>query len=483
MPIRLRLALLLLIPAAAVALAPTLGALAGVMLALITLIALVIDRYADRYLAGQAGRTHFQRWFVATVAAVSLLVVAPDLRLMAVAWTASSLSLHQLLTFFAERPQAQVTAHKKFLLSRLADVAIYAAVFLLGRAFGTFEIDLLLARATSLPAGAVLPVGAVVAGYLVVGGIVLRTAQLPFHGWLIQVMEAPTPVSALLHAGVVNIGGFVLLRLAPLIGLMHGARSVLVIIGATTAVLAALTAQTRGSVKNSLAWSTASQMGFMLVECGLGAWELALLHLVAHSLYKAHAFLRSGNVVAAHAARPVDAGEHARGVVQWIVGLVVGWVLARQTVATIWPAATGGDATARVALLMLTLALAPVLAGLSPRGGWRPAIVRLGAAVLTCVALVASHAVLRSAAPITTPPATGLLVFAFSSFATLFAIQLMIDLRPASALAVRLYPHALAGFHLDALFTRATFLLWPPRVVRRQRASFPSAQVSNRRAA
>lgn len=110
-------------------------------------------------------------------------------------------------------------------------------------------------------------------------------------------MEAPTPVSALLHAGVVNMGGFVLLRVAELIGLVPSAQWLLVIVGSLTAVLAGMVMLTRISIKVRLAWSTCAQMGFMLMEIGLGLYELALLHLVAHSLYKAYAFLSSGEAV------------------------------------------------------------------------------------------------------------------------------------------------------------------------------------------
>ena len=125
----------------------------------------------------------------------------------------------------------------------------------------------------------------------------LKCAQLPVHGWLIQVMEAPTPVSALLHAGVVNLGGFLLIRLGTLVADVPAAQALLVVVGSVTAVVAALVMMTRISIKVSLAWSTCAQMGFMLMQCGLGLHDLALLHLVAHSLYKAHAFLGAGGAV------------------------------------------------------------------------------------------------------------------------------------------------------------------------------------------
>src|SRR5262249_55706852 len=132
---------------------------------------------------------------------------------------------------------------------------------------------------------------------LLVVGVLLKSAQIPFHGWMQQVMEAPTPVSALLHAGIVNIGGFVMIRLAPLMAHAHLAQGMLVTVGLITAFIASLVMTTRVSVKQILAWSTISQMGFMLLQCGLGIWQLALLHLLAHSCYKAHSFLSSGGAV------------------------------------------------------------------------------------------------------------------------------------------------------------------------------------------
>ena len=110
-------------------------------------------------------------------------------------------------------------------------------------------------------------------------------------------METPTPVSALMHAGIINAGGFLIVRLNPLVTLSPGAMSTLALFGAFTALFASLVMLTHASVKRSLAFSTVAQMGFMMLECGLGAFVLATLHLVAHSLYKAHAFLSSGSMV------------------------------------------------------------------------------------------------------------------------------------------------------------------------------------------
>ena len=125
----------------------------------------------------------------------------------------------------------------------------------------------------------------------------LKSAQFPVHGWLTEVMETPTPVSALLHAGVVNAGGFLLIRFAEVMLLAPGMLAALVVIGGFSALFGSLVMLTQPAVKTSLAWSTVAQMGFMILECGLALFPLALLHIVAHSLYKAHSFLASGGAV------------------------------------------------------------------------------------------------------------------------------------------------------------------------------------------
>jgi NAD(P)H-quinone oxidoreductase subunit 5 len=144
--------------------------------------------------------------------------------------------------------------------------------------------------------------GAGAAGALIALAALLKSAQFPTHGWLTEVMETPTPVSALLHAGVVNAGGFVLIRFADVILLSPLVMAFLVAIGGLTALFGGLVMLTQPTVKASLAWSTVAQMGFMVLQCGLALFPLALLHIVAHSLYKAHAFLSSGGAVSGVAA-------------------------------------------------------------------------------------------------------------------------------------------------------------------------------------
>lgn len=263
------------------------------MLLLVSGLSVVIVRYSDTYLRGDDGRLRYVRALLLTLAAVATLVLTENLFVLALAWTGSSLALHLLLTHFPDRLQARVAAHKKFLLSRTADVAVLLATGLVYLSVGSVQLGAIEAFVASEPLPSMLQAAAL----LVAAAVTLKTAQLPFHGWLTQVMEAPTPVSALLHAGVVNIGGFVLIRLASLMTAAPVASSLLVVVGTVTAVTASLIMTTRVSVKVNLAWSTAAQMGLMLVQCGLGLWHLALLHLLAHSVYKAHAFLSAGSTV------------------------------------------------------------------------------------------------------------------------------------------------------------------------------------------
>ena len=437
-------------------------ALTLTMLTLVTSIALVIVRFARRYLDGDAGQPRFLRWFFATVAAASALVITNNLLVLAVAWTLSTLALHQLLTFYVDRPQAQIAAHKKFLLSRVADVAIFGAVALLWWSFGELELDRLFDRAAATP----WPISASVAGVLLVLGVSLRSAQLPFHGWLIQVMEAPTPISALLHAGIVNIGGFVLIRLAPLMVRMEVAQLMLVVIGTTTAVLAALVISTRVSIKVMLAWSTAAQMGFMLIECGLGAYSLALLHLVAHSIYKAHAFLSSGRAVEQQTRRDMVPVVAAAGLRRWAASAVLGGALII-VIAGGMGLRASTDASLWTAALLLALAIAPLFVKAGARGRLHlvPALALASGIVVLYVGLhtLFDTLVPRVAAGEELPLLRlGIVVIAFS---LLYVGQAFLAARPRGSLARALYPACFAGFYLDEVFTRLTFRLWPPRPV------------------
>lgn len=274
-----------------------LDVLSATMLLLVSFLGAVTTRYATAYLAGDARQGVFAKWLCFTLASVLVLVVSGNLLLFALAWIATSLSLHQLLVFHGERPAALLAARKKFLVSRLGDAAVLAALLLAWRCFGTLEFSGIFASAgaaTATDSGTACLGGL---AWLLVLAAALKSAQFPFHTWLPDTMETPTPVSALMHAGIINAGGFLVVRFSPILVEVPAALGALALVGAFTALFASVVMLTQTSVKRSLAYSTIAQMGFMMLQCGLGAFSLAVLHLVAHSLYKAHAFLSSGGVV------------------------------------------------------------------------------------------------------------------------------------------------------------------------------------------
>ncbi len=275
-----------------------LDAVSVVMLLLVSFIGWVVVRYAATYMDGEAGQGPFTGWLCATLAAVMLLVIAGNIVQLVLAWIATSLFLHKLLLHYPARVAAQRAARKKWITARIGDAALLVAIVLLYVTYGTGQIAEILAAARL---GEGRDTAAWIAAALAIAAL-LKSAQFPLHGWLTEVMETPTPVSALLHAGVINAGGFLLIRFADVMLLAPGVLAMLVMIGGFTALFGGLVMLTQSAVKTSLAWSTVAQMGFMILQCGLALFPLALLHIVAHSLYKAHAFLASGTAVESVAA-------------------------------------------------------------------------------------------------------------------------------------------------------------------------------------
>ena len=420
-----------------------LDAVGAVVALLAGFIGWVIVRYSHRYLQGEANERRYLRLLTLTLASVSLVLAADHLLLLAAAWIATSLTLHRLLRFYVERPAARVAAHKKFLTARAADAALFGAVALLGSAYGTLSLQEMLARASETGLPPLAQAGLV----LLVVTALLKCAQLPLHGWLIQVMEAPTPVSALLHAGVVNLGGFVLIRFSPLLAQAPVALGLLAAVATLTVVLAALVMGTRISVKVALAWSTVAQMGFMLLQVALGLPAMALLHLVAHSLYKAHAFLSAGGVVQRQQAlRLAPPATPSAG--RWALSALV---VPAVTVA----AGVAGGALATPAAVLAAAVLGLALVPLAASG-------RLAGAAAVALGWYAGHA---ATSWLVVPPAFAvpLPVVALVAAALLLMVsaQAAVALRPDWPLVRRLYPWAFGGFFLDERVSRALLARWP----------------------
>ncbi len=449
----------------------------GLGLAMVTLIGLlgwVIVRYSQRYLVGEPNQARYITALMGTLASVIIVTLSDNLGLLVAAWIASSLALHGLLIYYSHRPAALASAHKKFLASRLAELCLIAALGLIYWEIGSLQLSWLAAYAEgSNP----LPVRLHIAMVLVALGAALKSAQMPVHGWILQVMEAPTPVSALLHAGVVNLSGFVLIRLAEPLAAAPVAQALLVVIGSITAVLAALVMMTRVSIKVRLAWSTCSQMGFMLLECGLGLYELALLHLIAHSAYKGYAFLAAGDTVSyaqRHAFLP-DAFVAAapNRVVSRLatapvaIALLLGVTLAWQQ---LMPHVTG-LALPGVAVLIVGIGLAPLLWPMADRA--LRAVIRGGATIVLLAHLyLIWHIAFAGLAPrADEPAATWLIYWTVALFTAFYVMQTLVVAVPEARLCQLLRRWAVAGFFMDELFTRLTFRIWPLRLPAEARAT------------
>lgn len=274
-----------------------LDALSATMFLLVAFVGTIVIRYSDHYLAGDPNHGIFLQRMCLTVTAVLVLVVSGNLLQLTLAWIATSVGLNSLLLFYSDRQAAILAARKKFVVSRIGDVALIAAALLIFSTFGGFDYVTIFAGAETMAEVGASNGALQAAALLLAVAALLKSAQFPLHGWLLEVMETPTPVSALLHAGIINAGGFLVLRLADVMALSTPALDTLAIFGGLTALFGSLVMLTQTSIKVSLAYSTVAQMGFMLLQVGLGAFAAAALHIVAHSLYKAHAFLSSGSVI------------------------------------------------------------------------------------------------------------------------------------------------------------------------------------------
>lgn len=439
------------------ALSARLDVVSVTMLTLVSFIGWVVVRYSTTYLDGERRQSAFMGWLCTTLATVMLLVIAGNLGQFLLAFVATSLCLHKLLLFYPDRVAAQRAARKKFVTARLADAALAGAFLLLWSNYGTGDIATILSEAR----GGVIAGGAsTAAAALLALAALLKSAQFPMHGWLTEVMEAPTPVSALLHAGVINAGGILLIRFADVMLLSPAVLAVLVMVGGFTALFAGMVMLTQPAVKTSLAWSTIAQMGFMIMQCGFGLFPLALLHIVAHSLYKAHSFLASGGAVdrIATARRPGP------------IAVPDGWAVGKAFLAAIALYAAIGlvfgfqhhspQAIALGAILIFGVAylLAQGLADTAPRALMRRITLYASAASLGYFAL---HAAAFRLTTQTLPPAPqpgalewALLILAVASFGLVAVAQSLFPLWSSHPAVAGLRVHLSNGLYANAVFDR-----------------------------
>ncbi|MBL0164771.1 MAG: NADH-quinone oxidoreductase subunit L [Xanthomonadales bacterium] len=446
-----------------------LDAISGSLFVLVAFIGVIVLQYSRNYLDGDPRQGRFLGGMCLTLAAVIVLVLAGNLFQLVGGWIATSLSLHRLLVFYRERPAAQVAARKKFIIARISDASLIVAAISLASAFGSSDIATILQRAS---VSVTTPFPIALAALLLALSAMLKSAQFPTHGWLPEVMETPTPVSALLHAGIINAGGFLIIRFADVMLLFAPSLHVLAIVGGFTALFGAVVMLTQTSVKVSLAWSTIAQMGFMLMECGFGAFSIALVHLIAHSLYKAHAFLASGSVVEISKTEWQPDLEQGPPVVQVLasVAMAIGIYVGVSEVFAGLGLFAHDSAAMRtlgaILIMSLSLLLAQSMRGRAPG----PAIVRIalaaaGATTAYFILQTAAASVLSSTLPPIPVPSTAGLAIMLLAGLSFFGVTLLQILAPARTnragwRAARV--HLENGLYANVIFNRLVGALRPP---------------------
>jgi len=266
-----------------------------ILFTVITLIGLVVVRFSCSYLEGDPKHKRFVALIIGTIGSIQLFVLSGNLAILYLSWVLTSLFLHRLFLIYPEREKARLAAKKKFILARVGDVTLLICFALLYVVFETGNIAEILSKVQSLNQEQEHLI--YLSGLFLALTAIFKSAQLPFHGWLIEVMEVPTPVSALLHAGLINAGPFLILRFAPVLTHSTVGQLCLFVFGVSSAIFGALTFVHQPSIKHSLGYSSIAHMGFTLTLCSIGAYSAALLHLIAHSFFKAHAFLTSGSEI------------------------------------------------------------------------------------------------------------------------------------------------------------------------------------------
>jgi NADH-quinone oxidoreductase subunit L len=262
----------------------------------ITFVGAMIVLYSTGFMWGDDGYSRFFAYMNLFVAMMLTLVLAGDLLLLYLGWEGVGLCSFLLIGFWYKDPANARAARKAFIVTRLGDTAFAIGLFLLFTRLGTLDVQEVLSRAAAQwPVGSTL---AVAAALLLLGGAIGKSAQLPLQTWLPDAMAGPTPVSALIHAATMVTAGVyliarmhVLYRLAPQVQLLVG------IVGGATLVYAGLSALTQTDLKRALAYSTISQIGYMFLALGVGAWSAGIFHFVTHAFFKSLLFLAAGVII------------------------------------------------------------------------------------------------------------------------------------------------------------------------------------------
>ena len=288
----------------------TIDRLTAVMLLLVTTVSALVHVYTIGYMRGEPGYARFFSYIALFTFSMLMLVLADNFLQLFVFWEAVGLCSYLLIGHWYERPSAVSAATKAFIVNRVGDFGFILGLLLVFTTFDSLNystvFDMVGSETGKLinvlePLGGNLEASTLtVICLLLFMGAIGKSAQFPLHVWLPDAMEGPTPISALIHAAtMVTAGVFMVARLAPLYNASPAAMSVVAVIGAVTMVLGATIALTQTDIKRVVAYSTMSQLGYMIMACGLGAYTAGMYHLLTHGAFKALLFLGCGSVIIA----------------------------------------------------------------------------------------------------------------------------------------------------------------------------------------
>jgi len=273
-----------------------LDALSLVMIVVVTFVGFLIHIYSAEFMKEDPGYGRYFAYMNLFVASMLTLLLGNNLLLLLLGWEGVGLCSYLLIGFWYRDPANGRAARKAFIVTRVGDCALMVGLFLLFTQLGTLEIQGLMQRvAAQWPSGSTW---AVAAALLLLGGAVGKSAQIPLQVWLPDAMAGPTPTSALIHAAtMVTAGVYLIARTHVLFSLAPAAQSAVAVVGAATLLLAGFSALTQHDIKRILAYSTISQIGYMFLALGVGAWQAAMFHFFTHAFFKALLFLGAGVII------------------------------------------------------------------------------------------------------------------------------------------------------------------------------------------
>jgi NADH-quinone oxidoreductase subunit L len=269
-----------------------------IMVLVVTFVGFLIHLYSAEFMSDDEGYGRFLAYMNLFVASMVTLVLADNLLLLYLGWEGVGLCSYLLIGFWYTDPANGLAARKAFIVTRVGDIAMFLGILLLFTQIGTLQIQPLMERAA-----AQWPVGsayAVAAASLLLGGAVAKSAQLPLQTWLPDAMAGPTPTSALIHAAtMVTAGVYLVARTHTLFEIAPPVQYAVALIGAATLLISGFSALTQRDIKRVLAYSTMSQIGYMFLALGVGAWSAAIFHFMTHAFFKALLFLAAGIIIQA----------------------------------------------------------------------------------------------------------------------------------------------------------------------------------------